>query len=137
MAYHARPPSLVMVVATKPSARSFDSLGDDPQAASTNAHSAASTPFAIRFIPSSLVVLRARRSLGVLAVALLELLAAAAGAGVVAADLGCVAPHGVDLVALVAREVGQVGDRGDEVVDAVLQVLQRLFAVEGGDDFAL
>ena len=71
------------------------------------------------------------------AVALLVLLAAAAGAGIVAADLGRVAAHGVDVVARVVRQVGQVGDGGHQVLDRVVERGQRELAVEHGDQLAL
>ena len=58
----------------------------------------------------------------------LNLLAAAARARIVAADLGRVAPHRVDLVAQRPRQVVQVGDAGDELVDRVVERSERPLA---------
>src|SRR6185369_12295795 len=63
-------------------------------------------------------------------VAELELLAAAAGAGIVAPDLRSRAAHRLDLQALAAREVRNGDDVGDEVLDRRVQRLQRMFLVQ-------
>ena len=60
--------------------------------------------------------------------ALLELLAAAARAGIVAADLRRRAPHRVDLVAQGQRQLVQLGDAGDDLADRVLERLERQLA---------
>mmetsp|Transcript_10189 Transcript_10189/g.19629 ORF Transcript_10189/g.19629 Transcript_10189/m.19629 type:complete len:633 (-) Transcript_10189:93-1991(-) len=70
-------------------------------------------------------------------VTLLVLAPRAAGAGVVAADLGRVAADGVDAVALGLGQVGQVGHRDDQLLDRIVQVLQRMLAVQRGRDFLL
>src|SRR5574343_1050765 len=75
------------------------------------------------------------RSVG--AVALLVLAARAARAGVVAADLGRLATHGLDLVAQVRGEVVQIGHVDHEVLDRVVDVIERVLAVERGDDVLL
>ena len=62
------------------------------------------------------------------AVALLELPAAAARAGVVAADLRRRAPHRVDLVAQRQRQLVQLGDAGDDLRDRVVERLERQLA---------
>ena len=67
----------------------------------------------------------------------LVLAPAATGAGVVATDLGCVAAHGGDGISRLRRQVPQL-DRGlHEVVDRRVEVLQRLLAVECGEQFAI
>src|SRR5437763_14309731 len=65
------------------------------------------------------------------AVALLELLAAAAWARIVAADLWGLAPDGLDLVAELAGEVVEGGDDRDHVGDGFVPAFQRMLAVEG------
>ena len=66
------------------------------------------------------------------AVALLELRAAAARAGVVAADLGRVAAHRVDLVAQRRGQLVQLGDAADDLVDRLVERSERALARRPG-----